>query len=128
MTREEALRSAVRAVADEPFAYGSHDCCQFVRRVATAVTGHDPAPCMEYASAREACEIIRSHGGLEGLLCSVFGAPSPIDALQTADPCLVRLPTIGVLAVVLTCGGALVPMPRGLIRAPSSSVLRGWSL
>jgi hypothetical protein len=53
---------------DQPFQWGTHDCCQFARGAITAITGSDPMPDIEiYATAAAAARILRRHGGIEHL-------------------------------------------------------------
>jgi hypothetical protein len=64
--------AALHAILEQrrctPFAWGSHDCCQFARRAIEAMTGTDPLPGVpQYATAREAILILRILGGIEAL-------------------------------------------------------------
>ena len=121
------LRSAVNDRAALEFAYGTHDCCAFVRDVVKRVRGVDPAPHLQYTSEAEAGDIIAAHGGLDGLLTSIFGKPVADAMLTTCDVALVRLPGCELMAGVVSPGGVLVPMPRGLERVPRASIVHGWN-
>jgi len=53
-----------------PFAWGTHDCCQFARVAVKAMTGSDPAAkwgLRRYKSARGAVNNLNRLGGLEAL-------------------------------------------------------------
>jgi hypothetical protein len=51
------------------FRWGQHDCCQFARRVARAMTGQDLHKHFpRYKTKREAEVIVRRFGGMRGLL------------------------------------------------------------
>lgn len=58
-----------------PFEYGKTDCCQFVADCIREATGRDVAAPFRYANLRQARELLRRHGGLEGLATHVLGAP-----------------------------------------------------
>ena len=56
--------------------WGKTDCCQFVGECVESVTGENPARYFRYAGEKAARSLIKTYGGLDGLLTSVFGEPS----------------------------------------------------
>lgn len=127
--RSAAISAVVRRYQGEPFAYGAFDCCQFARRVVEAVTGADPAAHLVYADEDGARELIEQHGGLSGLLSSLFGEPVPAHALRTADLAFVQMKGIpDMIGVVNPAGRVLAPMPRGLEALPGKMAAHGWRI
>ena len=72
------------------FRWGQHDCCQFVRRVAIAVSGrplrrHFPV----YRTKAQADAIVAKFGGYRELLSYAFGEPSHVSTAKDGDIVLV---------------------------------------
>lgn len=66
------------------FRWGSHDCCQFARRVARAVTGqHLDKHFPRYRTRGEADAILATFGGMLGLLTHALG--QPVHASRAGD-------------------------------------------
>lgn len=128
MTRYEAVKAAVRKFEDAPFEYGSFDCCEFVREVATLYRGADPAPELIYMSEREANHIIAEAGGLSELMTYVFGDPVKAEETEVGDALKLKLPQVGDIMGVRVPDGALVPVMRGLIKANLRYALEGWRI
>lgn len=125
--RLERVRAVVEELSGEPFEWGVNDCCQFARRVVTAVRGEDPAPHLVYRDEAGAKAILDEHGGLEPLVSDLLGAPAlATTRLVPGDLCLVRVPepALGVVAG----DGALCVARNRVVRVPASRIMRGWSI
>jgi len=123
---QTAIRTACREVADAKFDFGTHDCCQFARRVVSLIRGEDPAPDLAYEGEDGAARIIEQHHGLRGLLVHLLGEPIDVEALETGDVCLVRLGKVELVGIVTNGGRAIAPMPRGLDFVPLRLAVCGW--
>jgi len=128
MTKYEAVKAAVRKFEDAPFEYGDFDCCEFVREVATLYRGADPAPELIYMNEREALFLIEEAGGLSELMTYVFGNPISVEDTETGDALKLKLPKTGEIMGVRVPDGALVPVMRGLHKAPLRYALEGWRI
>lgn len=128
MTRYEAVKAAVCKFDNAPFEYGSFDCCEFVREVATLYRGADPAPELIYMSEREANHIIAEAGGLSELMTYVFGDPVPVEDTEVGDALKLKLPKTGDIMGVRVPDGALVPVMRGLLRVNLRYASEGWRI
>lgn len=66
--------------------FGQTDCCQFVGDVVLAMTGTDYRDRFPiYATEEEAAQILAAHGGMVGLLSSVWGPPKPAREATIGD-------------------------------------------
>lgn len=66
-----ALSEYLDWASRQPFVWGKHDCCQFLRRWVTQVTGSDPAEKWRYSTQIGAALLVSRHGGLSALLGSL---------------------------------------------------------
>jgi len=110
------------------FSWGEMDCCLFVADVLKDIHGRDFAEPWRgtYSTEFGAKRIIIKHGGMEGLLSSVFGPMHPAVDARDGDPVLFS----GKLIAPDSIGGALgichrrqivYLTGRGLARAPLSA-------
>lgn len=127
MTPEDAIRTASTEHAAQPLVYGTHDCCQFVRRVVLLSTGRDIGAGIEYRGEDEARHILDAEGGLSALMDRLFGARLHPEELQTGDVGLVcwpgQDPAVG---VVNPARRVIAPMQSGLETFPMRVVPYGW--
>lgn len=128
MTKIEAVKSVVRKFEDAPFDYGLFDCCSFVREVAIAYRGKDPAPELVYVNEREAHNLIAEAGGLSELMTYVFGSSIAVNDAEIGDAIKVKLPKTGEIMGVKVTDGALVPVMRGLWRVNLRYAIEGWRI
>jgi len=71
-----------------PFAWGTHDCCQFARRGAEAITGIDPGTIVavgDYSDAAGAQAQLEALGGLEAIPQKCGFAEIPVTRAQRGD-------------------------------------------
>lgn len=122
------LAARVEEWRGRPFVYGSADCLQFAGDVVLALTGVDyrdrfPA----YGSQDEAAAILAEHGGVAGLLTSLFGQPKP--ALQAQRGDLVAGDFgLGITAGVCLGVACCAPGAGGLVFLPTASAVAAWSV
>lgn len=103
-----ALSDYLDAASRTPFAWGRHDCCQFVRRWVQAGTGRDPAAGWRYDTEMGAALLVRRHGGLLALLdaLAVQAGLSRTDDPQAGDVgAVVTLTERGLQPVAAICTG-----------------------
>lgn len=110
---------------ETPFAYGSHDCCQFAAGAVTEITGTNPAAAWEYDSEFGALRLITEAGGLESLVTQAMGEPVHPSRAGRGDVVLAELeygPTIGV------CLGreCAFPADTGLTFRPRNVATQAW--
>lgn len=115
-------------LGDEPFEWGSMDCCQIPRQLYILLHGEDPASHLQYDSEASALEIMNQYGGLRGLLTSILGDPVRVEETQTADVLRLKLPHVGEIIGIKVPDGALVPVSRGLHKAQLRHAIEGWRI
>jgi hypothetical protein len=110
-----------------PFAWGTHDCCQFVRAALRATTGRN-IQIRPYTTERGARRALKLLGGYDGAM-QAYGAQqlsSPLLA-QRGDVVLVASPGLFDGALALCTGQAAhAAGPAGLAPVPQSNWLRAW--
>ena len=109
-----------------PFAYGSHDCCQFAAKAVAALTGEDPAAAWNYTSETGAARLIAKAGSLEALITEAMGEPIHPSQAGRGDVVLADLelgPTVGV-CLGRTCAFAADPV--GVVFRPRSAARMAW--
>lgn len=108
-----------------PQELGVWDCCQFAAECILVMTGVDHRTGFpEYHSEAEGQDILDEHGGMNGLLASVFGPSIPVARAKRGD--LLELPD-GACAICLgvTCVGTA---PEGLRFRPAADAIAAWSI
>jgi hypothetical protein len=84
-----ALAAELERTRSLSFAWGSNDCCQFVGRVAMAITGANPLDLFPvYSSEDEARLVIESEGGFAAMLTKAFGEPKHVSRAHKGDAVL----------------------------------------
>ena len=109
-----------------PFAYGSHDCCQFAAKAVAALTGENPAAAWHYTNEIGAARLIVEAGGLEALITTAMGEPIHPSQAGRGDVVLADLelgPTIGV-CLGRTCAFATDPV--GVVFRPRAAARMAW--
>jgi hypothetical protein len=124
--RQAQVRKFLRSTSCDEFNYGTMDCVQFAMRSVEAITGRNPAKQFSYKTEEAASEIMAKHGGLIGLVESVFGASS--DELQDGDPVVVSLPKIGQMMGVVLKDSVMIKMQRGLMPVSTGRIVKGWAV
>jgi hypothetical protein len=104
-----------------PFEYGKHDCLQFVARCVLAITGTDHA--VQFGSYTDPAEILKEHGGVDGILTEIFGEPKHPSEASDGDVVLAEIGgresagvCMGGKFLFVRDTGGLVAIPRKLIR------------
>ena len=128
--RAMQVRMVIAEVADEPFVRGVNDCCQFMCRVAIAITGIDYSSKFPTYNEDTYEAILTAYGGVEGIATKCLGTPEyAIDILQVGDCVLVELPeSLFLLGVWNGTDGAFVKAHRGMIQVTTQSISKGWSI
>ena len=126
---EARLTAYLKRKANQPFAYGVHDCCLFAAGAIEAVIGLDPmAKFRGYHGIRQARRILGNGGGLERLVEQVtqtcrFSEVSPL-AARRGDVlfAVIGAPSVGI------CDGWFAQFTSldGLKRYPLSRCARAW--
>ncbi len=97
---EDRLRTYLDRVAEDPFAWGTHDCALFAADCVRAQTGVDPAQVMRgtYNTKRGAAESLRLYGAgtLFKTVKSWFGEPTSVFFAQRGDLVMRDATTLGV--------------------------------
>ena len=118
---------------DAEFRWGHMDCCLFVADVLNAQHGKDFAAPFRgtYDTEFGAARIVAKHGGLDGLLSSVFGPMVPAEECGEGSPVLLRRKLVeqdsvsGAVGIIN--GGKVVYLTqKGLAEAPLSYATGGW--
>jgi hypothetical protein len=95
----ERLAEFIASRRQEPFAYGTHDCCQFAAAAVEAMTGENPAAAWQYSNELGAARLIIETGGIDKLVSEAMGGPVHPSQAGRGDVVLAELdrgPTIGV--------------------------------
>jgi len=124
----ERLAALFAARADQPFAWGLHDCCMFAADAVLAVTGHDPAADLRgsYTTEAGAARKLARYGGVAGVAIAHGGRVVPVALAQPGDVGLsYQDPARPALAVwgggAWHAAGAL-----GVVVVPTDTVVRAW--
>ncbi|AHE52643.1 DUF6950 family protein [Sphingomonas sanxanigenens] len=123
-----ALRHYLAEREAMPFDWGRrrNDCGSFVLLGIEAQTGRDVLPGISWATARGALRVIRSHGGLDGVVNSVLTPVASARALR-GDVAAIRVD--GEISLVLVEGETLAgPGESGIVRLPRSAMVLAWSI
>lgn len=98
-----------RGRRNEPFAWGSNDCCVFAADCVEAITGEDPAKGLRgYSTALQAARIVKAHGGMAGFVTARIGPSIPPLMANVGDLVLVEINGRDTLTV---CNGSNVIGP-----------------
>ena len=88
------------------------------------MTGKDIAAEFDYDDARGATKILRTHGGLEGLLLNVLGAPKT--SVEEGDIVTLDLGGGSVGTGVYNGYCVICVTPDGLSRVNENAILEAW--
>lgn len=117
------------------FRWGEMDCCLFVADVLRDLHGKDFAEPWRgtYDTEFGARRLVVKHGGLDGLLSSVFGPMVPVDECGEGSPVLLRQKlveqdSVGGAVGVIHGGKVAYLTKKGLAEAPLSYVVGGWNV
>jgi hypothetical protein len=115
-----------RGRRNEPFAWGSNDCCLFAADAVIAITGEDPAKDLRgYSTALQAARIVKAHGGMAQMATTLLGPQiSPLMA-NVGDVVLVDIEGRDALGV---CNGTSVigPGPDGMTSCGMGFAKAAW--
>jgi len=81
----ERLAACIAEQRHRPFAWGEHDCCQFVARAIEAMTGVNPLAAISYRSAKEALRLLRVEQGLLGAVTQRLGVSKSVRLAMRGD-------------------------------------------
>ena len=133
MMNTSSLERLLRARADKPFRWGTHDCAMLAFDSVLMLTGSDPARDLRgaWTDALGAMRKLRELGGWDGVALRFGAEIAPADTLP-GDVLLLDSKTCqadgsehGALAVRWG-DGAVAQGPDGLVSVPLSSALRAW--
>lgn len=124
----ERLYEYIESRRPEPFAYGSHDCCQFAARAVESMTDTNPAKDWHYTNELGAGRLIVEAGGLDKLITQAMGeAVHPAEAGR-GDVVMAELdqgPTIG---ICLGRDCVFAAEPVGVTFRPRAMILKAWKV
>ncbi len=129
-TREERIHDVILAQANEPFEWGTNDCCKFVGHVAEAILGYKIGRQFVYYTSDAANAIMLSHGGMAGFISHVLDRKPESDFGATAecgDPTIVRMRNEDYLGIYMN-DYVLVKSENGLLRIRTKYITEGWHL
>lgn len=122
----QRLDAFIESRRETPFAYGSHDCCQFAAGAVDAQTGRNPASDWHYTNEIGARRLMAKWGGVAGLVTAALGDPVEPACAGRGDIVLADLddgPTVGV------CLGRLCAFPavgQGVLMLPREVIASAW--
>jgi len=129
MNRQDAIRTTMLSFANEPFKYGTLDCCLFAAKVAEQITGIDYSAGFDNYTEDDAAEYISEAGSLSDLVSKLLNrTPVDPDQLAIGDPVLVRIPVIGDVIGIVSTGSVIVKSNHGAMRINLDRAVHGWSL
>lgn len=122
----ERLAAYIAGTRSLPFAWGWHDCGTFAAGAVLVITGRDVRPDI-WVDRRGAARLLRSAGGLAGVLDTALPRLAAPTLAQRGDVVLVHTPQRQWLAV---CDGAVAwaPARAGLAAAPMALVTIAWGV
>lgn len=110
-----------------PFAWGTHDCCQFARRAVEAITGEDPAAgldLLEYTDAAGAAAYLAEHP-IESIPAAAGLQEIPVLRAQRGD--IVLMPSGEHLVLGVCLGGYIAgPGATELEHIPLRRAVKAW--
>ena len=124
MKWDEALHKTLSAHWNQPFSWGSWDCCQFVREYAINLAGIDFGAdvLLQYADEEGAERILDARDGVEGLLTSLLGEPHQIPEPGDIVTLMVNEETAGVY-----CGSWSIVIGQNGAARTMATPMRAWS-
>lgn len=125
--QEQALLALLMQRRQMPFAWGARDCCLFAADAVHVLVGRDPAIGLRgtYGTAGQAMRLLKSLGGLAGVLESRFGVL--LDRAEAADGSVALIDSRRV-AGTLAGQGALGVVWKGRVVAQGGPGLVGLPL
>lgn len=128
-----AVQRLLRARADKPFRWGTHDCAMLAFDAVFMLTGRDPARDLrgQWDDALGAMRKLRELGGWDGVAQRFGPEIAPADAepgdvlMLDRSACECDMAAHGALAVRWGDGG-VAQGADGLVAVPMSSVRRAW--
>jgi hypothetical protein len=123
----ERLAACIAERRHRPFAWGEHDCCQFVAAAIQAMTDHNPLESLGYHDARSAMRILHKEGGLERAVEARLGASKPVTLAMRGDIALLPRGKRQALGVVMG-QSAFFAAPMGLSEWPITRCTVAWSV
>lgn len=123
----ERLAEFIESRRGEPFAFGTHDCCQFAAGAIEAITGDNPARHWAYANELGAARIIHEAGSLEAVVTEALGDPVHPSQAGRGDVVIAELDrgdTVGVCLGNVCAFAAEV----GLLILPRTVARSAWKV
>mgnify|MGYP000013990542 CR=1 FL=1 len=123
----ERLHALLAARKDQPFAWGTHDCCTFAADAVHALTGLDPLGTLRgsYSTAAQAAHRLATLGGLQAVVTDRLGPPVRPVFAAVGDVLLIDNAGRELLAI---CNGAcaVAPGPQGLMTIAAPAIVAAW--
>lgn len=126
MITHAQILSALAKWTRQPFSYGVADCCIFTIFMVKELANKDYSTAFCWSTEQEAETIIRSKGGLLGVIKSVLGEPSL--NIPDGSPCLVKIPNTNPLMGVKLGENVVCLTHNGLARVASKYTVAGWDI
>jgi hypothetical protein len=120
------LADELLAARSRPFAYGSHDCLQFVARCVQAMTGVNHAA--GFGSYDDPTALLELHGGVAGILTMLFGEPVHPSLAQEGDLVVAVIDGRESAGICTGSKFAFAREPQGLAFLPRSTLTGCWKV
>jgi len=123
---EKRLDSIIQA--NEPFAWGTNDCCMFAVRCVEAITGvdHGKKYC-GYKTGLGAMKRLNKYGGVEGIATACLGEPKSIKLAKRGDVVMHNISDGLSLGICL--GDKIAGVDDdGIVFLPVSAGIQAWGV
>jgi hypothetical protein len=123
---DEKIEALLSKWKDQPFEYGSFDCCQFAADAVRSLHGLE-VKITPYKTEREAIRVLRDMGGLIDALGNAGLSEQPYP--MRGDVILVKHPGVFQNALAIFTGlGAHMPTNLGLWTIPKEDWVSVWGV
>jgi hypothetical protein len=124
----ERLFDYIESRREEPFAYGTHDCCQFAAHAVEAITENNPAKDWHYANEIGAGRLIVEAGGIDALVTQALGEPVHPAEAGRGDVVMAELDHGMTIGVCLGRDCVFAAEPAGVTFRPRRVILKAWKV
>jgi len=115
--------------ANEPFTWGTNDCCMFAVRCVEAITGVDHGKKYRgYKTRVGAMKRLAKYGGVEGIATECLGDPKSIKLAKRGDVVLHDISDDG-LSLGVCLGDKIATVnDDGVVYMPLSDGIKAWGV
>jgi hypothetical protein len=114
--------------ANEPFTWGTNDCCMFAVRCVDAITSVDHGKKYRgYKTAVGAAKRLEKHGGVDGIATECLGEPKSVKLAKRGD--VIMIDSGDGYALGVCIGSKIAAVSKdGLTFIPMSQALKAWGV